>query len=596
MHPNLQSVFATANFYVQSGRLDQAEGILKNLLGRPDCVAAAAPLLSTIYCATNRPRQAIDLLETAISNHPRVAELHYELGNAKEISGDAVDAEEAFRTALRCDPNFAEAHHNLANLFRKTGRLTEAEQHARRATELNPGLAPAWMNLATILEGLRRLDEAVAVGRKCTELHPQWPDSWNTLGNLLVTVGRGEEARRAYERALELKPDFVEALNNLGSVQMTAGELDDARKTFEKVLEFHPNYPPTLRHLTLCRRYETPDAPEVVAIEQTLLSSEISDSDRAVLHFGLAKVHDDCKQYDQAFEQYQEANRLMHLSSDYDSDFQRKTVDHTIEIFHKKFFVERKNWGIPDETPVFVFGMPRSGTTLTEQIIASHPQAHGAGEMTAFGQIMTRIGNTFAREHADEDIVEALTPTIVQQIAEEYLSELRRDVDDSVLRISDKMPFSFIRLGMIALALPKARFVQCHRHPLDICLSNYFQLFTRGNSYSYDLDDIASFYCQYERLMAHWKKVLPIDIFDIHYEELVDDLPAQAHRLVDHIGLEWDDACVDFHRTKRQVLTASSWQVRQPVYKSSVARWKRYEKFVEPLRKRLAECGVETDV
>ncbi len=594
MNPNLHNILNTARYYCQTGLYQQAEPILTNLAAKPECVPAAVPLLANIYCATARIPEAIALLEDARLKHPGVVELDLALGAAYQTSGDFEAAEESYRKALRADPGSTAAHTNLAALLLAADRPLDAEQYARRAVELD-GASYALITLADILNRLARYDESIVIARKASQLYPQTPEAFNALGVALLRMGRGQAAIEALSTALELKPDFVEALHNLGSAYKVHGDFEAAERTFRKTLKLDAAYAPTLRQLTLCRRYKTTDTPEHEAMLHALSATD-SNSKKAHLHFGLGKIYDDCKLYDQAFGHYQTANELHRASLEYDSERWDEAVDRIISRFDTEFFEQRSDWGVPDETPVFVFGMPRSGTTLIEQIVASHPLVYGAGELPTIGRIVRDLEQSepLAEGQGSVEFAAKLDATAVERIAEDYLKVLREDVDSHVTRVTDKMPLNFVYLGLIAVVFPRASLIHCQRDPLDTCLSNYFQLFARRNEYAYDFEELADMYAGYVRLMTHWKAILPVEILDVHYEDVTRDLPTQARRLIEHVGLEWDDACVEYHKNKRDVMTASSWQVRQPLYRSSVERWRRYEKHIQPLVQRLADRGVVT--
>jgi hypothetical protein len=329
------------------------------------------------------------------------------------------------------------------------------------------------------------------------------------------------------------------------------------------------------------------DVPALERLTGLLNDTSLPIDERIPACFALGKLLDDAERYDEAFARYAEANSLMkarQTASGWRLDPQafRKQVEEMISVFTPEFFAERRGWGDASQLPVFVVGMPRSGTTLVQQIMASHPSVHGAGELSDLLAIARNLGG--------DDIRGAATGWQRQALGEAancHLAHLQA-MKPTATRIIDKMPSNVHRVGLIALLFPSARVIQCRRDARDTCLSCYFQLFIAGHEFSYDLADCAQEWLATERLMDHWRKISPLRILDVQYEALVEDLEAQSRRLIDFVDLPWDPACLQFHRTQSAVLTSSVWQVRQPIYHRSIGRWKHYEKHLGPLNKTLA--------
>ncbi len=308
----------------------------------------------------------------------------------------------------------------------------------------------------------------------------------------------------------------------------------------------------------------------------------LSAEERIGVGFAFGKVLDDLDRYDEAFPRYAEANALMKqlralVGDQYDLAAMRRQIDEMIETYTPSFFQERRDWGDPSEIPVFVVGMPRSGTTLVQQIAASHPQVHGAGELTDISTIAQSMGETDLKSTALGWERQAIKKT-----AEQHVRRLR-EMNATASRIVDKTPGNILQLGLIAVMFPRARVVLCRRDARDNCLSCFFQSFTSGNAFSFDLADCGHRYMEIDRLAAHWRRVLPLKMMEIQYEKMVVDLEGQSRRLIEFLGLPWDPACLEFYRAKNAVLTASVWQVRQPIYTRSVGRWWHYEKHLGPL-------------
>ncbi|MDH3412537.1 MAG: sulfotransferase, partial [Gammaproteobacteria bacterium] len=296
---------------------------------------------------------------------------------------------------------------------------------------------------------------------------------------------------------------------------------------------------------------------------------------RGDLHFALGKINDDCGRYAEAFDHYQKANAERAARIKFDVDAAKAEVTRLMQIFDTGFFNQRSDYGDSSELPVFIVGMPRSGTTLVEQILSAHPEVHAAGELMDINELAGGLRRRLSSSADYPECVEKIDAATSRKLAGEYLSGLRRR-DPNALRITDKLPGNYMLLGLIALLLPRARIIYCRRHPLDVALSIYFTDFRAGHHYSYALEHIAAHFSQFTRLMDHWGRVIPAPMLEVRYEQVVAEPDAQIRRLLEFLGLDWDARCLEFQKVNRPVHTASAWQVRQPLYASSVARWQRY--------------------
>jgi hypothetical protein len=314
----------------------------------------------------------------------------------------------------------------------------------------------------------------------------------------------------------------------------------------------------------------------------------MSDTDLAFVHFALGKIYDDGRLYTQAFFHFQEANRLKALSCHFSRAEFSDCISQIVEAFPRELFASAQAIGHTSELPIFIVGLPRSGTTLVEQIIASHPSVGGGDELDYIDQIVSRL-NAFRepRSTFPTNIAEANASTL-NDLAAEYVHALQ-SLAPAATRISDKGLNNFLYLGLIALILPRSRVIHCQRDKRDVCLSNYFQNYAKDLSFSYRLSDLAFYCAEYERLWSHWRDVIPLPIHTLDYESLVGDLQGVARELVAYCGLPWSDSCLSFHRSDRRVKTASKWQVRQPIYSTSVQRWRHYEAQLGPFLSELGE-------
>ena len=453
----------------------------------------------------------------------------------------------------------------------------------RKAAELLPGDAVAHYNLGNILHERGRLNEAEASYRRALQIEPDGADMHTNLGKTLQDIGRIEEAGASYRRALQIKPDHAEAHNNLGETLMESGRLDEAEASLRRALQIRPDYLKVRLSLASVRKVKADDEnlAALIAVDEAARNSAtpLSGEDAVCLHFALGKSYDDIGDHAKAFPYFLEGNRLKRATFDYDPDETARRIDSIMRNFDMATMDRLRGGGAPSHLPIFILGMPRSGTTLVEQIISSYPGVHGAGELVDLAAILRHdiAGAVFP------DNLHSLDQARLTAWGAEYVAGLQRRAPDA-RRITDKMPANFLAVGLIHLMLPNAKIIHVNRNPVDTCLSCFTQLFKDGQEFTYDLAELGRYYVDYARLMEHWRKVLPDGAFlDVRYEDIVADQEAQSRRLIEYCGLEWDDACLDFHQSKRAVRTASMAQVRQPIYKSSVERWRPYEKFLGPL-------------
>ena len=373
------------------------------------------------------------------------------------------------------------------------------------------------------------------------------------------------------------------ALNELGNLRSIQGNFIEAEKIYRRILERSPNHPAAYLGLSHCRKYTEADRDFIDQMKKL-------PANTSAINYALGKVYTDIGEYDEAFLYYKAANDIRNNKIDYDRKNTTARVDHIIKTFTADFIQEMQKGGNDSELPVFVLGTPRSGTTLTEQIISSHPLAFGAGELTYIGsqfEVYTR-----GRVKGPRDITFAigqLQPSDIGELAGQYLSAIRKICpDENILRITDKMPGNFNHVGYIAMLFPNARIIHTRRNPLDACLSIYFQGFADEHRYAFNLENLGYWYLDYLRLMEHWNNILDGKILDVHYDDTVNDFENTARKLIEFCDLEWDDQCIRFYEKKRDIKTASQWQVRQPIYKSSLERWKRYDKHIGVLKEILA--------
>jgi tetratricopeptide (TPR) repeat protein len=485
------------------------------------------------------------------------------------------DAAALYEEAIKLDPKHAEAINNLGSALSYLGRYEEAENCFREAMAIKPNFSDPHANLGVLLRQKSYLIDSEAFLRRALKLKPNDLDARVNLGLTLMFLGRMRDASACFSKVLKSAPRHVLALFGMGRIATLEGRFDEAEATLKRVIEINPKMTNAWAALPLVRKMTNADG-EWLKGAEAIATSAIHPMEEANLRFAIGKYCDDVNDFPEAFRNFKRGNELLKTAAeDYDRKGRSNFIDALIRDYSKDAISKMAAAGSSSAKPVFVLGMPRSGTSLAEQIIASHPAAHGAGELDFWAQLAAR-GSGLAQGILDE-------PTRAK-VAEEYLRLLER-FSSSASHVVDKTPVNSDFLGLIYSVFPNARVIYMQRDPVDTCLSCYFQQFLIGMNFTFDLSDLAHYFREHQRIMAHWRAVLPPGfILDVPYEELVADQEAWSRKMLDFIGLEWDPRCLEFHSNKRQVTTASAWQVRQKVYKSSVARWHNYEDFIGPLK------------
>jgi tetratricopeptide (TPR) repeat protein len=504
--------------------------------------------LGESYRRASKPDQALGMFEKSVALKPEYLLAHLGIANVYRDQKRHPEAIARYRLALALNPKFAEAYHYLGVIFLEQGRQTEAITYLRKASGLKPGYTEARLALAQALDNDGHIDEAIETYLAIIEDAPKVGAAHNNVANLLKTKGNIDEAIIHYEKALELNPANVQAHYNLSRARKGAESQDDISK-MEKMLE----------------------------------NESIPSSDRTNIHFTLGKIYDDLERYDEAFEQFDKGNELDNRAPPFDGEMHNQMLNRLIDIFNPNFFARREGFGSESQRPIFIVGMPRSGTTLMEQVIASHSKVFGAGELEQVGQLVNAISAEISGSAGYPDNAADLDAMTACRLGETYATYVKRLSDDSP-HVTDKMPGNFMHLGFISLFLPKARIIHCQRQPMDSCLSCFFQHFTSPMPFSVSLQALGKYYQGYEKLMAHWNKVLPTPILNVNYEDMVADHEGTTRKILEFCDLEWEDACIKSHETTRTVKTASTWQVRQPLYSTSVERWKHFEAHLQPLK------------
>lgn len=595
----------------QKGLLAEGERAGRRAVALDNNLVAGWNNLGIILQEAGKLDESLSCLERVVSLQQNSPEAHNNLANTCKRLGKLDRAEAYYAKALSLNSNYAEAHSNLANLLNDRGRLDEAAQEARRAIELNPQMADAYINLAAVessryrfgealrwldallvfaplhagglaaraqaLLRLERLSEALESVKRAIEIAPESADARNTHGQILQAMGRFEDALGAFEQAASLPGLAKEgALVNRAVLYMESGRKEEALAAFGRVLEAFPRSAQALFNRSDLKTFTAGD-PDLQNIEDILRDGGgLSLADCQALHFALGKAYMDIGNSERAFYHLGEGNRSKRSTFHFDMDATAEWMGRIAKVFSPQLFKSNRGTGNPSSLPVFIVGIPRSGTTLIEQILASHSLVHGAGELSQLQRIVDALGSY-------PNDVAKIDKAAWERIGRDYLARVE-PLAQGRRHVVDKMPANFLHAGLIRLALPNARIIHCRRDPVDTCLSCYTKLFTAEQLFTYDLTELGRFHVAYQELMAHWRSVLPKDRFiEVDYEAVIDDLEGQARRLIDFLGLPWEDACLRFHETRRTIRTASVNQVRRPIYKSSMGRWKAHARYIEPL-------------
>ena len=535
----------------QAGRRQEAEALYRQVLAQKANHAAAVHFLGLLLHQTGRSAEGLDLIEQSVRLLPNNPDFHNNLGTVLRDLGRLAAAVDCFRKAVTIRPEQLAARDNLGSSLKQLGQFEGAEDIYRGTVGRNPFHVRARIGLAETLQEAGRLDEALAVFRE----------------------------------ALAIRPKDADLLHGLGVGLMEKGKLDEAADLFRQALAVDPGMARAWLMLTQVKRQQERDA-ELAGMEAQHAKASAGSLARMQLSFGLGKANDDLKDYGRAFDYFEEGNAIRRQGIDYDADRTRAEFEAMKAVFDKAFFEQHKVSSIADDTPIFVVGMPRSGTTLVEQIIASHPQVYGAGELSI---LKTAVGKQFplGMKGGFPWGIADMPDMAYTEAGQTYLDMLHAR-HPGFRHVTDKMPGNFLLVGFIHLMLPKAKIIHCARDAAATCLSIY-KVHFRGDShrYGYDLGELADFHNLYTDIMAHWRAVLPGVVHDVRYEDFVADQEGQTQALIAHLGLPWDDAVLSFHETDRPVRTASAAQVRQPMYQGSVDLWKRYGDRLKPLLDRL---------
>ena len=505
---------------------------------------------------------------------------------AAAMAGDLETAQAGFVSALTLAPANPDLIISLARLQDAQGQTDEAEDTLRRACRDYPGELALWLALGRALQAWDRLEEAHALYQQARVTHPGAFELLAESADSAYQMRDLDSARDLYRQLLHLEPKNPSVRNSLGQVLASLGEEGDAQQIFQELTKEEPLFGEPWLNIARARHFTSVDDPDIRQMRTVLKRRQMNPSQTLYVHFALGKALDDCKDYDQAFAHYEKGNTLRRRELQFDAGEVDRQFDRLIEGFSPELMDGLSEKGSSETQPLFIVGMPRSGTTLLEQVLCAHPDVGTAGELRDLARIARNVARS--NEKPWPECISDTSGSQLKTMASEYLAALESRASGSE-RIIDKMPQNFLHVGFAALLFPRATVVHCTRDPLDTCLSNYFQIFPGGIDFAYDLGELGRYYRNYQRLMSHWQALLGDRLVTVRYEELVSNPEPTLRALLKAIDLPWDPVCLSHHDSVQRVDTLSLYQVRQPLNVGSTKRWRNYEKHLGPLREALDE-------
>ena len=569
LHEDLGSVLA------MQGNLEGAVAAFERAIALQPALPLAHRKLAQALAALGRPREADEALQAYIDADE---ERSLVVSAVEKMRGGEVEqAIDALKAVLRQFPDSVNAMRHLATCYlRNKTQLQDAEALVRRATQLAPSFAGAWMTLAAVLMEKHSVMEAIDAYREVTRLEPKNAESWAGLANAYAVAMFPEQAAETFRRSIDLNPNVPGVQMGYGHALKTIGQQENALRAYRAAISARAEFGEVYWSMANLKTFHFEDH-EVEAMLKQLQRDDLSDSTTVHFHFALGKAFEDQRDYDRAWHHYHAGNVLKRQSVEHEPLEMQLRFESIKQTFSAAFLQVKSGQGDPAADPIFIVGLPRSGSTLIEQILASHSQVEGTSELPIISGISSSIGRYRTDGKHFPEAAADLRAKDWRAYGQQYLEEAARHRVLKRPMFTDKLPNNYPFVGLIHLILPNAKIINARRHPYDSCLGGYKQLFGQGQNFTYDMLDLAHYYQQYHEMMAHWHEVLPGKVLDVHYEETVTDLESQVRRVLAHCGLPFESACLRFFENERAVKTASSEQVRLPIYTGALGTWRRYE-------------------
>ena len=594
---------------MKQNRLEEAESQLRFALSLDPDFPQLHEDLGSALAMQSRFEEAIPEFERAIQLQPALALAHKKLGKALIAVGRGAEAEVALKSYIDADPervtivegvelqkdgdieaaankflevlkrnpNSVNAMRHLAVLYwQESERFDDAEALLRRATQIAPEYLGAWITLGSLLMERHKVVDAIDALEQATEVEPMNAEAWAGLGNAYARAMYPEKAVVAFKRAIKLNPDVPRVHSAYGYELKTLGDQDSALREFRTAIQARPEFGEVYWTMANLKIFKFEDH-EVDTMLEQVKRDDLTESQAIHFHFALGKAMEDKEDYAQAWHFYHTGNQRQRMTVEHDPIELELRHEDVRNVFTREFVDTHKDQGFDAPDPIFIVGLPRSGSTLVEQILASHSKVEGTSELPELGRIAESVGRYRPDGITYPEAVKDLRDRDLRAYGKEYIDGSARHRHTAKPFFTDKLPNNFPLIGFAHLILPNAKFINARRHPFDSCLGGYKQLFGRGQHFTYDMLDLAHYYRQYDTMMKYWHEVLPGKVLDVHYEETVTDLEGQVRRILDHCGLPFEESCLRFYETDRAVKTASSEQVRQPIYTSALGKWRKYE-------------------
>lgn len=582
--------------YFDQKDYDKAEKSQQKALSLDPNILPALNNRGSIYKERKDLENAVIWYKKALDVNPNHLESLNNIGATLTDDNKAEEARPYLLNAVKLNPNYVEALNNLGRVYLQLDHYDDALPAFQKAAKLDNSHCSAHLGISAVMQERQNYEGALKAAEHAAKVEPDRAEAHVAMGRSLVHLGKEIKAHQCYDNALRIDAELGSAYNARGSLLLEQGQMEKAEENFRKGMALEKEEGAKLESLfNLASAIKMKEGSEehkaLIAAEADIES--LSEKKVMLLHFALGKMNDDLKNYELAFENYIKACALKRKTFEYSAFEMTNTYQQTANIFNAEMIEKLKPYADPSAKPIFVLGSPRSGTTLTEQIISTHPEVHGAGELKDFANAIGSMPNVQG-QGTFPAIMDKLSPEQIAHIGKDYIKHIT-ELAPNADYITDKMPANYFYIGLIHALLPNAKIIHVKRNPLDTCISCFQRLFGHNQYQSYDLAELGTYYKDYVHLMDHWKKILPKgSLYEVTYEELVANPESQAKSLIAACGLEWDEECLNFHKNKRSIRTASVTQVRQPIYKTSVEKWRRYEKYLSPLIEALGDTAPDT--